>query len=312
MNPILDVITLTVNPTLDVTVTIDDFTPGEVNRATHTRSNPGGKGINVAAALADFGHSTAVTGFLGKENCSSFDNLFQTKKIQDHFIRSDNSVRSAIKIIDPIRHETTDINFPGYDPGSAAVKQLYEILSSLKATWAVLGGSLPTGLPETLYHDLTLFLKARGFRVAVDSSGEALRNAILACPQLIKPNRSELEKLIGQALPTTESIIHAARSLVEQGIEQVIVSMGAQGACFVSSNQTFIASPPVIPIASTVGAGDTMLAGWISAQLSGLATESAACRATAFSLSALSHEGAGLSSPEAVHAFMAEISISNS
>src|SRR5579862_2229837 len=121
-----EVVTVTLNPAIDRTVTISNFTAGAVNRAEHVRSNPGGKGVNVAAALADYGRRVAVTGFLGRDNPGSFETLFQEKGIADHFVRIAGQTRVGIKIMDPARQQTTDINFPGEEPSSDD----YELLVS--------------------------------------------------------------------------------------------------------------------------------------------------------------------------------------
>lgn len=304
-----DVVTLTPNPAIDLTVAINNFTPGQVNRVLNTRSCPGGKGVNVAAALADFGHTVTTTGFLGAGNCILFEKMFKEKKIHDRFIRLDGSIRSALKITDALRQETTDINFPGLNPGPADIRSLHETILRMDAPCFVLAGSLCPGLPENFYRNLTLALKDREKKVVVDTSGEALRHAVEAAPDLIKPNIHELGMLTGLSLATTKDVIEAARSLLNKGIRQVVVSMGAQGACFVTRDSILVAVPPEIAITSTVGAGDAMVAGLVAAQLAGLSPEDSARLATSFSLSALSHEGPGLTSPEAVRAFMPDITL---
>jgi len=306
-----DVVTVTLNPAIDLTGAIDNFTLGRVNRLQSTRSCPGGKGVNVAAALADFGHAVAATGFLGAGNSALFEKLFAEKKIRDCFVRLNGSTRSALKITDVLQHETTDINFPGLTPGHGDIRSLHESILSLNAACFVLAGSLCPGLPEDFYQSLTLDLKARGKKVVVDSSGEALRHAVEAAPDLIKPNIHELGILTGLSLPTTKDVIEAARSLLKKGIRQVVVSMGARGACFVSPHSVLMAVPPEISITSTVGAGDAMVAGLVSAQLAGLSPQDSARLATAFSLNALSHEGPGLTSKEDVRAFTSDIRITS-
>jgi 1-phosphofructokinase len=111
--PKFDVVTVTLNPAIDRTVTIRNFTAGAVNRVEQERSNPGGKGVNVASALSDYGYQVAVTGFLGRENSAPFEELFARKKIADRFVRIAGRTRMGIKITDPTLHQTTDINFPG-------------------------------------------------------------------------------------------------------------------------------------------------------------------------------------------------------
>ncbi|MGC3988163.1 MAG: 1-phosphofructokinase [Chthoniobacteraceae bacterium] len=297
MKTAFDVITITLNPAIDRTVTIPNFRTGAVNRASEVRSTAGGKGVNVAAALADYGKEVAVTGFLGGENAAIFEQLFAEKAIADHFVRIAGTTRVGIKITDPEQHETTDINFPGARVEADNLTALNESLGQLEAKWFVLAGSLPPGVDPTIYGELTTSLKARGARVAVDASAEALRLAIEAGPSLIKPNISELEELTGTKLESPEAILAAAQSLIARGVEMVVVSMGADGAMFVTAEEALRATPPEITVRSTVGAGDAMVAGTIGALLDDLPLADCARLATAFSLDAISHLGAGINEP---------------
>jgi 1-phosphofructokinase len=309
MNPAFDVITVTLNPAIDRTVTIPNFRASEVNRVTEVRSNAGGKGVNVAAALADYGRSVAVSGFLGRENTAIFETLFAEKKIADHFIRIAGQTRMGIKITDPAQQETTDVNFPGPVVSDENLTLLKDRLESLSGQWFVLAGSVPPGVNAAIYRELTTTLKARGARVALDASGEALTLAIEAAPSLIKPNIVELEAFIGEKLATTEAVTRAAKALLARGIELVVVSMGADGALFVTPQEALLAKPPAIEVRSTVGAGDAMVAGIIAAQLRGLSLADCARLATAFSLDAISHLGAGLAEPGALQSHFQQVTI---
>jgi 1-phosphofructokinase len=249
----------------------------------------------------------AAAGLLGSENSSIFETLFSKKGISDHFTRTAGLTRFGLKISDPVKGETTDINFPGLNAVPDDVEALKKKLAALDSPWFVLAGSLPPGFPDSFYADLIQSLKARGKKVALDASGEALRLALAAKPDLIKPNVFELEAILGIPLSGKDQIMAAAKSLVERGIGTVVVSMGGQGACFANKSETFFAVPPGIQVLSTVGAGDAMVAGMVSAGLSGLSLADSAKLATGFSLDALTHPGPGLSSPQIVRQFAAEV-----
>ncbi|MEI8341072.1 MAG: 1-phosphofructokinase [Verrucomicrobiota bacterium] len=299
MNPTpqtFDVVTVTLNPAIDCTITIPNFTAGAVNRVEAERSNPGGKGVNVAAALADYGHRVAVTGFLGRENATSFEALFAGKQIADHFIRIDGQTRTGIKITDPDLHQTTDINFPGPAPTPADLDALLTQLDSLDAKYFVLAGSLPAGVDPAIYGQFIQRLRTRGRRTVVDTSGEALRHAIEARPYLIKPNLHELETLLGETVTGIPAVIKAARQLNASGIERVVVSMGKAGSCLVTSDEAVIATPPDVEVRSTVGAGDAMVAGLIAGELEDRTLRRCALLATAFSLDVLIRGSSGLGS----------------
>jgi 1-phosphofructokinase len=229
--PEFDVVTVTLNPAIDRTITISNFTAGAVNRVELERANPGGKGVNVASALADYGHQIAVTGFLGRENSAPFEALFTRKKIEDCFVRIAGRTRAGIKITDPVLRQTTDINFPGPAPARDDLDALHERLAAVDSAWFVVSGSLPPGVNSTIYRDIVLALKARGRKVVLDTSGEALRYAIEAVPNIIKPNIQELEALVGKSLQAQSEVIDAAKKLIDTGIELVTVSMGKDGAC---------------------------------------------------------------------------------
>ena len=304
-----DVVTVTLNPAIDNTVTIPRFTPGAVNRVAKTRTTPGGKGVNVASALADYGCRIAATGFLGSENSGLFDSLFVRKQIANRFVRIAGPTRTGIKITDPILKQTTDINFPGLPPTRDDCCVLDEHLAGLCADWFVLAGSIPPGISEAIYRDLVATLKTHGCKVAVDASGEALRHAIDATPDFIKPNRHELEMLVGNRLESTAQVIRTARTLVEKGITLVVVSLGNEGACFVTGTDALIARPPDIDVNSTVGAGDAMVAGIVAARLQQLPLADCARLSTGFAIHALTHSEPGTASRDSINSAMETVKI---
>jgi 1-phosphofructokinase len=307
----VQIVTVTANPAIDWTLTIHDFSAGSVNRVGHQRSNPGGKGINVASALADYGHAVAVTGFLGRDNSALFEALFSAKGIDDHFVRINGETRVGIKISDPARQQTTDINFPGQAPAPGDIELLLERLRRLAAQsrpWVALTGSLPPGVESTIYRDLVHALKSDGCRVLLDTSGEALKHALDARPHIIKPNLHELESLVGRGLSANREIVEAARSLLAKGIELAVVSMGAEGALFVTTQQVILSRPPDVKVRSTVGAGDAMVAGVLAGRLLGLPLSETARLANAFSLDLLTRNES-FTSRARINALMNEITI---
>ena len=309
IEPAFEVVTVTLNAAIDRTVTIPNFTAGAVNRVESVRSNPGGKGVNVASALADHGHGVAVTGFLGRANAGAFEELFSRKKIADHFVRIAGQTRIGIKITDPVQAETTDINFPGPAPTEAEISMLLSQIAALEAEWFVVAGSLPPGVDPAIYRDIIERLRRRGSKVLLDTSGDPFPLALEAKPTAIKPNIHEFEAFIGRSLPNEKDVIEAARELISRGIELVVVSMGRKGACFVAPHEAVIARPPEIEVQSTVGAGDAMVAGIISGQLQKLSLGECARLATAFSIDSLSRLESGLSSRSAIETAMQKVTV---
>lgn len=306
------IVTVALNASIDQTVSIPNFAAGAVNRVASEQSDAGGKGVNVASFLADFGHPVAVTGILGSANQELFLRLFAEKKLIDRFVRVPGRTRTNIKVVDDAHHQITDINFPGLTVATNTLDEVIETLDALAAEGAevfVLSGSLPTGIPPTAYRDIVRRLKVRGRMVVLDTSGEALAYAIDASPDIIKPNIDELTELVGHALGNEMAIVAAARTLRDRGIDRVIVSMGERGALFVTADAAIHAVPPQVPVKSTVGAGDAMVAGTVQAILKGLGVEACARLATAFSLGALGEIGPRLPPPKVIAALANEVTI---
>lgn len=311
MNQNVKIATVTLNPAIDRTVSIPNFKAGQVNRVEREQSDAGGKGVNVASVLADYGFSMVVTGFLGTENSYIFEQLFAKKKIGDRFVRIAGRTRTGIKIIDEIHQETTDLNFPGQAPTPADVESLFQIVEELAAAcpWFVLAGSIPAGVSSSIYRDLVEIIRAKGRAVALDTSGESLHQALSAMPTLIKPNLDELRELTGQPLDTQVKVVEAAQRLLHQGIQTAVISMGAQGAIFVEADEVVWAQPPKVAVVSTVGAGDAMVSGMVAGKTLGFSLAECARLATAFSVNAVSQVGSGLPSLEVIENFKGQVTI---
>jgi len=299
----LDAVTVTANPAMDHTVWIPGFRAGEVNRVEREDLSPGGKGVNVAAFLTALGLRVAVTGFLGSENEGSFDAFFRDRGILDGFVRVEVTTRTGIKIVDDRASETTDVNFPGFSVTEEDVGRLEERLGELAAPgrWVALTGSLPRGAPFDLYRRLAGMARERGGRVAVDTSGPALPHALAMRPDLFKPNRTELEESIRRALPDRAAVVGAADELIARGMGTLVVSMGAEGAVFVRNGEAVFTGPAPVKVASTVGAGDAMVAGTIAGIVRDLPLAEVAALATACSAVAIGRIGPHLDPDEVEH-----------
>ncbi len=301
-------LTLTLNPAIDVTVTLPALVPGAVNAAMGQERHAAGKGINVAACLADWGAPVAAAGVIGADNDAIFRNLFAAKGIEDRCTRIPGETRSNIKLLDRSSRETTDINLPGLRPDAAALRDCLAVVEQARGI-AVLSGSLPLGVPADVYARLTATLSARGVRVVADASGAPLQ-ALLAgpvMPHAIKPNRHELEGFVGHALPDLPALLGAARRLVAQGVRLVVVSMGGEGALFVTAEAALLLRPPPVPVTSSVGAGDAMVAGIVAGLAEDLPLPALACRATAFAAGKLQKTGAQIPGRAAVEAIAATL-----
>jgi 1-phosphofructokinase len=287
------VVTVTANAAIDHTVWVPGFRAGEVNRVAAEDRSPGGKGVNVAAALRVLDVEVDATGFLGAGNAGLFEAFFAEAGIGDHFVRLDGVTRTGIKIVDERAGTTTDVNFPGIAPGPGDVDRLLEVVGDLarRAAWVALSGSLPAGAPLDLYARLTQVAHAGGAAVALDTSGKALAAAVGAAPDLVKPNVEELEALVRRPLPDVGALLGAVADLQAAGVSRVVVSMGAEGGLFVAGDEAVVARPPRVAVVSTVGAGDATVAGTLAATLAGASLEDVARLATACGASAVTGVG---------------------
>jgi 1-phosphofructokinase len=307
----MKIATVTLNPAIDQTVRADHFRPNTVNYAQAMQWDAGGKGVNVASFLADFGFTPTVTGFLGQDNAYTFEQFFASKRIDDQFVRIPGRTRTGVKIVDEANQQTTDINMPGLSPPAEAMGTLLKTIERLTAScdWFVLSGTLPPGIPTTTYATLIAHLKGHGKQMLLDTSKDALREGVLAGPTILKPNSDELQQLTGQSLTDEAALEHAARQLLDGGIQLVVVSMGERGAMFVDPTTTLIAVPPKVMVKSTVGAGDAMVAGLIAGQVQGLSLPECARLATAFSLGTITRVGSYLPAREVLQAYVEQVSV---
>jgi 1-phosphofructokinase len=304
-----DVVTVALNPVVDWTVWIPDFGPGKVNRVQREQTDAGGKGVNVASFLADYGLRVAVTGLRGVDNSEIFRSFLAGKGIADCFVEIPGQTRTGVKIVDQVQGQTTDINFPGLPPGLPDLETLERVFRDLieQGDWFVLTGRLPPGVSPGLYAEWIRRLKDAGKRTVLDTSGEALSLGVADTPTLIKPNLEELSELAGRALETEVEILDVVRGLLGQGIECVVVSMGARGALFARPGEAVSAVPPRVAVTSTAGAGDALLAGTIAGLLRDLSLPEIARLATAFAAGALTQVAHALPPAEVVEDLVRQV-----
>ncbi|UVK94468.1 1-phosphofructokinase [Pseudomonas atacamensis] len=289
------ILTLTLNPALDLTVEMSRLDAGQVNRSEEMHTHAAGKGVNVAQVLADLGHQVTVSGFLGEDNQQAFETLFAKRGFVDAFIRVPGETRSNIKVAEQ-DGRITDINGPGPVVDATAQQALLDRLQQIAPGHdaVVVAGSLPRGVTAQWLRELIERLNALGLKVALDSSGEALRAALQASPWLIKPNTEELAHALGCEVVSPIAEAQAAARLHGQGIEHVVISHGADGVNWFSVGSALHASPPKVSVASTVGAGDSLLAGMLHGLLSADTPEQTLRTATAIAAMAVTQIGFGI------------------
>lgn len=289
------ILTLTLNPALDLTVSLDTLQAGSVNRSLGMTSHAAGKGLNVAQVLADLGHKVTVSGFLGQANAAPFEHLMHRRGFIDAFVRVPGETRSNIKLAER-DGRITDLNGPGPKVDSAHQAQLLGQLDDIAAGHdaVVVAGSLPRGVTTEWFAALLRRLTALGLPVALDTSGAALRAGLATSPWLVKPNEEELAEACELEQASPEQIDAAIAKLRAGGVEHVLLSRGPQGADWFGSHGVLNAQPPRVEVASTVGAGDSLLAATLHGLLSGWPAERTLRLATAVAAQAVTQIGFGI------------------
>lgn len=257
------ILTITPNPAVDQTIFVSGLDIGEVNRFRESQLDPAGKGVNVSRMAHRLGWPTIAFGFLAGEIGAIVEKALSTEGVQHHFIEVPGQTRLNATLVDDKSKMATSLYGPGPSVPAAQAKQLDDLV----AFWlhgggvAVFAGSLPPGLPVDTYARYIRIAQENGVKTVLDADGFALAAGIEAKPSLIKPNRREAEQLIGRRLPDVPSVVQGAQVLVQSGIGAVVISMGAQGAVCVSGDGAWLAVPPPVELRSTVGSGDSMVAG---------------------------------------------------
>lgn len=268
--------TVTLNPALDKTVEIPSLTVDSVNRITAMRTDPGGKGINVSKVIDKLGKKSIATGILGGDTGNAIQSALKAMGLETSFRFVEGETRTNLKVIDPVNHTNTDINEPGVTVSEEILNEvLQELLTKVEAgDIVVLSGSLPKGSPRNTYNTWVKECKKAGAKVILDADGDLLAAGIEASPYLIKPNNHELSGLLGRTLKTPKELEAAARELMEKnGIAKIVVSMGGEGALYVTEKETVYAEGLKVPVGSTVGAGDSVVASLAVAEEGGMSLE---------------------------------------
>lgn len=255
--------TVTFNPSLDYIVSVDNFTTGTVNRTTKELMFPGGKGINVSMVLSNLGVENTAFGFTAGFTGEEIVQKVREKGIHAEFIPVEQGI-SRINVKLRSKHET-EINGKGPGIEEKNIKELYEKLDLLQEEdILVLAGSIPDSLPQSIYMDIMDYLKEKNLSVVVDATKNLLVNVLPFHPFLVKPNNHELGEIFGVEIKTKEKVAEYAKKLQEKGAKNVLVSMAGEGAVLITEDgQELRAEAPVGKVINSVGAGDSMVAGFL-------------------------------------------------
>ena len=315
------VLTVTLNPAIDMRMRFASLELKGLNRAEDVQLEPSGKGINVARALARQGFEVTAIALLGgpfgvmleaqllKQSISS-----QSISSRLHLLRVPiaGETRCNVKALDLERLAMTELNAPGPEVSASELEELQQTLRhEVRAgDLVVLSGSLPTNVPTETYANLIRELSGLGAKTYFDADGTALRSGIGAKPLLVKPNRLEAETLLKMTIKSPAEALEAARRLQTLGAQHVVLSLGADGALFVSGIEAVFAKPPTVQVQSTVGSGDALLAGVIAAQLQALSWLETARYATAVAAARVASIGPEFPAAQQIAALLERVQVS--
>jgi 1-phosphofructokinase len=261
--------TITLNPAVDKSVIFSKVELGAVNRMVESQNDIGGKGINVSKVVSFLGVKTIASGILGSVNSLIFKEFMSENNIANAFIEVYGSTRTNIKVLELDESRTTDLNDKGIEicENTKAVFEQKLLELSLKSDYIVFSGSLPPGLDDSYYGELTRLIRDHT-KVVIDASGKKLIEAIKASPSIVKPNIEELEEAFDVVLDTPAKIKDFCLSLInEYNIDEFIVTLGSEGSVLITKDQSLYSKPIKVEALNTVSAGDSYLGGYLATKV---------------------------------------------
>jgi 1-phosphofructokinase len=254
--------TCTITPSLDYTTYLPELRLGELNRTSDVYYYPGGKGINVSRVLGRLGTKSIALGYIGGFTGQYITDFLKEEGILTDFIRTEDITRINVKVK---AAEESELNGPGPSINELQQQELLEKVQAMTSgDWFVLAGSLTDTIPSSFFEEIAAICEKNNIKFVLDTSGSALIDLIHTKPFLVKPNIEELGELFNTVISTKEEAFHYARKLVGKGIQHVVVSMGGEGALLVTKDLALLAKVPKGLVVNTVGAGDSLVAGFLA------------------------------------------------
>ncbi len=303
--------TVTFNPALDKTYVVERIECDSLHRATDVFEDVGGKGINVSKVLKELGMDSealvVLGGFVGKK----IEHMLEQSNIAIRPFWVEGETRVNAKIVDSTQKTNTDVNEEGPAVSSIIIDEMYEYLFEKiePGDIVVLAGSLPSSIPKDTYEKWIQQLSECGAKVILDTSGEAFKLGLRAQPYLIKPNRHEVEECLGRLIHSKDDLKQAAQSFIVDGVEVVCISDGPRGGYFFTKDDSFFVPAVKVDVKSTVGAGDSMVAGLAYMLENHMSLEDGAKLACALGTCSVALEGTAAPSKKAVDAMIERLSV---
>jgi 1-phosphofructokinase len=303
--------TVTLNPAIDKSLTVPRFEVGKTNRSEVTRTDAGGKGINVAKAVKQLGGEVCALGFVaGSDGHFILDSL-AASGIPADFTHVSGETRVNLKIHDPVYRTETELNEPGFQVFPEHLQAIKQKIKEYgpRCEVMIFSGSLPPGAPPETFAELITIARALGAKCVLDTAGPALSYGLEAKPLLLKPNRAEVEELLQERLMTRRELAKAARKLLAMGAQEAVISLGADGAVAATKQDLLSARPPAVAARSSVGAGDAMVAALAYGEVKRLSFRDSFCLAIAASAAAVTMAGSKAADLALVQSLLPQVRI---
>lgn len=303
--------TVTLNPALDKTIHISKLVPNDTNRVISIETDAGGKGINCSRMLKRLGAQTLALAYLGGDTGDYIRMVLEKVGIDLDVVSTARPTRTCIAVEESSNVPPTTFNERG---GPIEHQELVTMIEkvkdiSRKSSYVVFGGSVPTGINQDVYKVLIEIAQAGGAKTVLDADGEALSEGLKAKPFMIKPNRDEAERILGIQFESIADVARGSLSLAEQGIELVVISLGKQGAIACYENVIYYAVTPEVKALSTIGSGDSLIAGLLWALENGQSVQDALKSGCAAGVATAMSSGVDIGRKEDVDNLMGEVKV---
>lgn len=302
--------TVTLNPALDRALEVDELVPDDANRIRWEHSYAGGKGIDASRVIQVLGGESVALGFVGGFHGMELEQRLLRQGVRCDFVETRGETRTNILIFEQNKKTHTSLNASGQKVNEVEIGELLDKIREVEDPgYFIVSGSVPEGVPVDIYEKIVALARERGALVALDADGEVMRRGFNAAPDFIKPNIHELGRLVERRLSSVEDALEATEIVRGQGVSTILVSMGDHGALLVSDEARLLGIPPRVEVDSTVGAGDSFLAGFILAHSRGETHESCLRLAVAAGTAAAMTPGTELARKKDVEAILPRVTI---
>lgn len=270
------ILTVTLNPSVDHALFVDKLKLSDTNRVLRCERDAGGKGVNLSRVVAELGGDTVATGFLGGGPGAYIRQVLQKQGVKRDFIEVHGETRINFSVEDESGKPPTTFNERGPTITEADMEELIAHVRKMakKASWIAMGGSLPPGVPTSIYHDLGELARESDCKLALDADGEPFKLGLAVKPDFIKPNEAEAGRLLGRELKSDDDVIEAAKELSEKATI-VVISRAEKGAVLAAEGNVYMGLSPKVEARSSIGSGDSLVAGFLWALTEGQSLEDA-------------------------------------